>query len=46
MLPFIGTAYENADPTTFRIAVIGINACVSDGDWPEDRDMLRGWYPA
>ncbi len=45
MLPFIGTAYENADPTTFRIAVVGINAYVSSGDWPTDRDKLGSWYP-
>ncbi len=44
-LPFIGASYENADPTTFRVAVIGINAYVSDGDWPKDRDKMRGWYP-
>jgi hypothetical protein len=43
ILPFIGTSYENADRTTFRVTTVGIN--VSDGDWPKDRDEKRGWYP-
>lgn len=45
ILPFIGAAYKSAEPSAFRVAVIGLNAYVSDGDWPEDRRHLRGWYP-
>jgi formylglycine-generating enzyme required for sulfatase activity len=41
ILPFIGTSYENADRTTFRVTAVGINAYVSDGDWPKDRDEKR-----
>jgi hypothetical protein len=46
LLPFIGASYEDGDSTAFRAAVIGLNAYVTDGDWPKDRTHLRGWYPA
>jgi hypothetical protein len=44
LLPFIGQSYENGSPEAFRVAVIGLNAYISDGDWPEDDAELQGWY--
>jgi len=34
ILPLIGAAYEDADPSVFQVAVVGINAYVSKRDWP------------
>lgn len=45
LLPFIGKSYENGSPDAFRVAVVGLNAYVSHGDWPKDDAELQGWYP-
>lgn len=44
LLPFIGQSYKDGSPEAFRVAVLGLNAYVSDGDWPKDDSKLQGWY--
>jgi len=44
LLPFIGAGYEDAASPTFRVAIVGLNSYISDGDWPEEDDELRDWY--
>jgi hypothetical protein len=45
LLPFIGQSYKEDSPDAFRVAVIGLNAYVSDGDWPKNSAELQKWYP-
>lgn len=44
LFPFIGRSYEDGSPEAFRVAVVGLNAYVSDGDWPADDAELQSWY--
>jgi hypothetical protein len=44
ILPFIGASYESRTPDAFRLAVVGLNAYISNGDWPTRDQTLRDWY--
>ena len=43
--PFIGCAYEDGTPSTFRTLVLGINSYISEPDWPsENPASMRLWF--
>ncbi len=44
ILPFIGDAFLESRRTDFRVVVIGFNAYVSDGDWPEPIHRVQPWF--
>lgn len=44
LLPFIGEEYDAPQASTLRIAVMGINAYISEDDWPANDDELRAWF--
>lgn len=40
ILPYIGSSYEDASPTAFRVAVVGLNA-YSEPSWEPKGDNLK-----
>jgi len=44
ILPFIGDSYDQPSDE-LRVLVVGLNAYISDGDWPEDDTDVQQRYP-
>lgn len=43
--PFIGEAFESADAGALRLMTIGINAYLSEDDWPrQSPEWFAGWF--